>query len=207
MRRLVVLAIALGLSVPFSARAELYKYKKSDGTVVYTDNIGQLPAERREYYNKQREEREEKRRQLEQQIGKEELARREAEAQRAELERAQLAAEERERRMTEISTVLAEIQKKRAAREAGREVWKKKINDARDALAKKVTDFQALSERVSAIAIQPDYARFPGQAEDLEKMKEELAKLERDIDALVILVEETIPEQARKEGIPPGWLR
>lgn len=207
MRRLVVLAIALGLSVPLTARAELYKYKKADGTVVYTDNLGQLPAERREYYNKQREEREEKRRQLEQQIGKEELARREAEAQQKELERAQLAADERERRMSEISTVLAEIQRKRAAREAGREVWKKKINDARDALAKKVADFQSLSERANSIGIQPDYARLPGQNEELEKMKEELSKLERDIDALVTLIEETIPEQARKEGIPPGWLR
>jgi hypothetical protein len=207
MRRLVVFVIACGLLVPSVAAAELYKYKKADGTVVYTDNLAQLPPERREHYNKQREAREEKRRQLEQQIGKEELERREAEAKRQELARAELAESERAQRLAEINTVLAEIQKKRAGREAVREQWRQKMNQARDNLAKKLAEFQALSDKANAIAIQPDFSRLPGQNEELEKSKEKLAKLELEVDELVTLVEETIPEQARKEGIPPGWLR
>jgi hypothetical protein len=195
------------LSLPLSAAAEVYKYKKPDGTIVYTDNLNQLPADRREHYNKQREEREQKRAELERAIGKEELERRENEAKRVELERAQLAEAERQERMRAIDVVLADIQKRRSAREASREVWRQKMKTAREALEKKLAEFQALSEKANAISIQPDFARLPGQNEDLEKTKEALEKLEKEIDVLVEQVDVIIPDEARKAGIPPGWLR
>jgi hypothetical protein len=208
MRRLALVStFVLFAGLPLTAAAELYKYKKPDGTVVYTDNLGQLPAERREHYNKQREQREEKRRELEQQIGKEELARREAEAERIELSRQQMEESERQERTLRIETTLLEIQKKRAQREATRDGWRQKMLQARAQLDKKLEEFKLASEKANSIGIQADFSRLPGQNEELENLRKELERLEREIDALVVLTEETIPEEARKAGIPPGWLR
>lgn len=190
-----------------SARAELFKYKKANGTVVYTDNLSQLPAERREFYNKQREEREAKKRELESQIGKEEVARREAEAKRVEIGKQEIAETERQSRMVAINAALDEIQKKRAQREASRDVWRQKMVAAREALAKKLAEFQAASDKYNSVAIKPDFSRLPGEGEDMQKAKDDMERLEKEVDALNTQVEETIPDQARKEGVPPGWLR
>lgn len=208
MRRVLFSALTIFFAfTALEARAELYKFKKPDGTVVYTDNLAQLPAEKREYYNRQKQEREQKRAELEKQIGKEELERREAETTRAALAQQEMAETERAERTRAIDTVLKEIQQKRAQREAARDVWKQKMRQAREQLDKKLQEHAIASERANSIGMQADFSRLPGQNEELENLKKDLERLENEIDALALQVDETIPEQARKEGVPPGWLR
>ncbi|MCK6552238.1 hypothetical protein L6R52_40785, partial [Myxococcota bacterium] len=187
--------------------ADVYKYKKSDGTVVYTDNLAELPPERREHYNKLKQAQEQKRAELERAIGKEELERREAEAKKAEVERAALEESERQARLRAIDAQLKSMQDKRKEREAVRESWAKRMRDARQLLDQKLAEFRATTEKFSALAMKPSHTLLPGEGEELEKLRKALENLEKDVDAAIELVDVTIPEEARKAGIPPGYLR
>ena len=40
-----------------------------------------------------------------------------------------------------------------------------------------------------------------------QKIEEEMQQVQREIDSARNEVENVIPEQARKAGVPPGWLR
>jgi hypothetical protein len=190
-----------------AAHAEVYKYKKKDGTIVYTDNIGELPPDRRAVYEKEKEQREQAHRELEQKLGKEEVARREAEAKKKELERAQMDEKERAQRMAAIDATLKEIQAKSGARAAGRDQWRKRISDARQKLDATLASFRAKQDEASAISIKPSYSWLPGEGEKLEQLKKELDVLEKQIDGLIDEIDNRIPEEARKAGIPPGYLR
>lgn len=200
------LALAFVLVSP-AALAEIYKYKKPNGQVIYTDNLADLPPERRDFYAKRKAERDLERREEEQRVGKEELERREAEAKRAELERASIADQERADRLRLIDLQLEAIKKKRLEREASREAWTQRMKAARDLLAKRLADFRAVQERHDAIAIKPSLTFLPGEAEELEKLRLEKERLEKEVDQSIEEVEVTIPEEARKAGIPPGYVR
>jgi hypothetical protein len=189
------------------AKADLYKYKKKDGTVVYTDNLGQLPPDRRDFYNKQREEREAKRQQLERELGKDEVARREAEAQKAALARAEMEEQERQQRLAAIDAVLEEIKRKSKDRDASREAWRQRMRAAQEKLQKLLAEFNAASTKYNELAIKPSFTLLPGQSEELETAKKDMERLEQEVDAAIEEVEVTIPEEARKAGIPPGFLR
>jgi len=201
---LVPLALAL---LPLSARADIYKYKNKSGAIIYTDNLGQLPPEAREFYNKQREEREEKRRQLEKAIGRDELERRETEAKRAEIEREKLEEAERARRLQAIDAQLKVWQAKDRERESSKSKWQMRMKNARDKLEKMLADFKKASEEYNSIAIKASFTLLPGEAEAMENAKKQMDALEGEIDKAILEVEVTIPEEARKAGIPPGWIR
>jgi uncharacterized protein DUF4124 len=208
MRRSIPIAIIAGsLSLGSPAGAEIYKYKNKNGTVIYTDNLAQLPPEMREFYNKQREEREEKRRQLEKAVGREELERREAEAKKAELQRAQLEEAERQRRIAAIDAQLKLYQAKDKERESQKTMWQRRMKTAKDRLEKELADYKKVSEEYENIAIKPSFTLLPGEAEAMEKAKEQMMQLEAAIDKDVLEIEVTIPEEARKAGVPPGWIR
>ena len=70
LRRLTGIAVTTLFLLPGLAEAEIYKYTKKDGSVVYTDKLSQLPRERRAYYLRQQKAQEEERRKLEARIGK-----------------------------------------------------------------------------------------------------------------------------------------
>lgn len=207
MRAAVLLPLTLGLVFAAgSARADIYKFQKPDGTVVYTDNLAQLPPDKREYYNKLREEREEKRREAERTLGKEEVQRREAEAQKAALEQARMEEAERQKRLSAIDETLKVIQQKTKDREANRETWRKRMQDAVARQVELLKQFNALQERVSQLVLK-SYTLLPGEAEELEKSRKQLGELEKAIDQQIEEVEVRIPDEARKAGIPPGYLR
>lgn len=190
-----------------SARAELYKWTKPGGLVVYTDNLSQLPPDVRAYYAKIQEARDAKRKELERTLGKEELERRDAEAKREELAKQALAEDERARRMAGLDAALAQIAKRRADREAAKKAWQERIQRAQRDLDKKLSEFREMSEAWSRLAIQPSHTLLPGQSDERDQLKARLEKLEKEVDALVVEIEETIPDEARKAGVPPGWLR
>jgi hypothetical protein len=205
--RLTGVLLAFLFVLPAVGRAEVYKYKKPNGSVVYTDNLAQLPPDRREFYNKQREEREEKRRQLEKAIGKEELERREAEAKRAEIERAKLDEADRQRRLQAIDQQLKVYQQKDKDKEASKTAWQQRMQQAKQTLDQALADMKQATEEYESIGVKASYTLLPGESEKMEQAKKRMDELERRIDALVLEVEVTIPEEARKAGIPPGWLR
>ncbi len=203
-RILVLGAVFLG---PTDAAADVYKYTRPDGTVVYTDNLSQLPKARRAHYNRLRAEREAKRRRLERSVGKEKLARQEAKKKKEALKKAKMSEAERLRKMRELDKLLASLRAKRKIKEEERSEWQKRMKDARARLKERMDTFKKKQEKYKRLATAVGYALLPGQAEEKEKLKKELKALEGEIDALIEETEVTIPEEARKAGVPPGWIR
>lgn len=200
------LALA-GLGAAGPAEAQIYKYTQGDGTVVYTDKLSDLPAAKRAHYNRQEEAAKKRREALVNMLGKEEVEKREAEAERARVQRADMAEAERKRRLDALDNQLELIRKRNADRDKVKEKWQKRIKQAKAKLQEKLQAFRKTQESYRALATKASYTLLPGQAKKRDDLKGQLTALEGEIDALVREIYVTIPDEARKAGIPPGWLR
>lgn len=209
MRRLLpaVLAVGFGLGLATTAEAKIYKYTKADGTVIYTDKLSDLPNARRAYYNKQEQEAAERQKARENQFGKEELKRRAAEAERAKLMKAQMEEQERSRRLAALDETLKSIERSKAKRGANKAAWQKRIKDARARLQENLQSFRKTQDAYNALAMKAGFTLFPGQAEEKERLRKQVTELEAKVDASIHEVYVTIPEEARKAGALPGWIR
>ena len=88
--------------------------------------------------------------------------------------------------------------------------WKKRITDARERLRRSEAFLEAMQTRVNSLT-SDFYARDdPAQRnviwsqrtaalEEMERLTQEIADLKKSIT--------DIEEEARREGVPPGWLR
>ncbi len=199
---------AFGLSlVASSASAQVYKFKKKDGSIVYTDSLAQLPADRRAYYNNLEREREERLQKIEKARGKQDV---EADRMKAERERilaAKIEEEERQRRVQAIDAQLERIRERRGQQNATEQTWRERIKKARSRLQEALAEFDKVQQEYNAIAIKGGYGLLPGQAKQMEEAKKKMDGLEQEIDALNTELTVTIPEEARKASVPPGWLR
>lgn len=189
------------------AEAQVYKYKKKDGTVVYTDDLGELPPARRAYYNQRAEqaaEREARKRAL---LTPEQRRAAELEAQRAQIIAAELEEAQRRKRLAEIDEAIRAFrasEKKEANQLA---YWLEKKSKAEAELDEALEAFRAAQKEWAALAIKPRFSMFPGQAARLAELEKALPKLEAEVDAANLYLTETLPEQARQAGLPPGWRR
>jgi hypothetical protein len=96
------------------------------------------------------------------------------------------------------------------AGDQGEALWRGKITQAREALRRNEVFLQALHTRVNSLAT--DYF---GRDDPYQKMKladerqqaiQEMEKVKADVEASKKQVAD-IEEEARKAGVPPGWLR
>jgi len=203
MRFALVLAFLLGGSA--EAAAEIFKYVEADGTVVYTDSLAQLPKERRIHYNKLLAEREKEAKKVRQEVAKDKEAQREAEAERARL-RAEADARNAAR-LKAIDETIARLRAKNEARRQEREKWQARMAAVEKKLDEKLATFAKVQEEYKGLATKADYALFPGGRQKKLQLKDQLDELEQEIDGLIHELQVEIPEEARKAGIPPGWVR
>ena len=201
------LLVVVGLTYADDAEAQIFKFKKKDGTIVYTDSLAQLPPKRRAYYNKKLQEREEKKQEQIRRLGKEEYERREKEKQLAALKEKQMDEEERQRRVAALNRVLSEMRQKVAKREAHKKEWQEKMAKAKKEVQRLLGEFNETQEKYKNLATKASFSLLPGQAQEMEKLRQKLPELEAQLDAAIEHLEFELPEQARKAGIPPGWLR
>lgn len=96
------------------------------------------------------------------------------------------------------------------AGDQGEALWRGKITQAREALRRNEVFLQALQTRVNALATD-----YYGRDDPYQKMKlagerdqsiQEMEKVKADIEASKKQVAD-IEEEARRAGVPPGWLR
>ena len=96
------------------------------------------------------------------------------------------------------------------AGDQGEALWRGKITQAREALRRNEVFLQALQTRVNSLATD-----YYGRDDPYQKMKlagereqsiQEMEKVKADIEASKKQVAD-IEEEARKAGVPPGWLR
>jgi chromosome segregation ATPase len=207
MRRLMFFLALSSLALPSAAFADLFKYTKKDGSVVYTENLAEVPADRREFYQQRIAEREAERRALESSVGKEELERREAEAERARIERQAADDAERAQRLAQLDAQLRAYAEKHKKLDASKSQWQGRMRSAKAKLAQLLKEFQDTQAKHGSLAFRASHTLLPGQAEQQEQLAAKLKDLEQQIDAMIVEVEETIPDEARKAGVPPGWIR
>jgi hypothetical protein len=89
--------------------------------------------------------------------------------------------------------------------------WQRRMRDAKQQLAAAEDRYRQLSQRKSDMASQwgSAGAALPPQdvLDQIAQIDRDLEKAKSDINDAKNMVEVTIPDEARKAGIPPGWLR
>lgn len=88
--------------------------------------------------------------------------------------------------------------------------WRKKITDARESLRRNEAFLEALQSRVNALSTDFVNRDDPYQrariADDRQKALAEMDRLKADVELGKKQIDD-IEEEARKAGVPPGWLR
>jgi hypothetical protein len=88
--------------------------------------------------------------------------------------------------------------------------WRKRITEARDQLRRSTIFREALQSRINGLTTDFVARDDPHQRAQVAKQRQdsiaELERVNRDIEAGTALVAQ-IEEEARRAGVPPGWLR
>ena len=88
--------------------------------------------------------------------------------------------------------------------------WRKRISEARESLRRNEAFLEALQSRVNALSTDFVNRDDPYQrariADDRQKALAEMDRLKADIELGKKHIDD-IEEEARKAGVPPGWLR
>ena len=89
--------------------------------------------------------------------------------------------------------------------------WQRRMRDAKQRLADAEDRYRNLNQRKADIASQwgSSGAALPPQdaLDQMAQIDRDLEKAKSDITDARNMVEVTIPDEARRAGIPPGWLR
>ncbi|HET7318822.1 MAG TPA: DUF4124 domain-containing protein [Nitrospirota bacterium] len=87
--------------------------------------------------------------------------------------------------------------------------WQRRMIDAKQRLAAAEQRYRELEQRRATLLGQwgtPAYAP-PAARIEAEKLEGDMQNVQKEIDNARNEVEVVIPEEARKAGVPPGWLR
>ena len=89
--------------------------------------------------------------------------------------------------------------------------WRSRMTQARDGLSRNETFLQALQSRLNSLTndFRNGAGNFPQQAQintDREKALKDMERVKADVELSRKQIAD-IEEEARKAGVPPGWLR
>jgi hypothetical protein len=92
---------------------------------------------------------------------------------------------------------------------ASKAAWQKRIRDWKERLADAQKRYQDLDQkRLEALGMWggPASGHLEGRVE-ADRIAQDMKEVQLDIDEARDMIENVIPEEARKAGVPPGWLR
>ncbi len=87
--------------------------------------------------------------------------------------------------------------------------WQKRLQAWKNRLADAQARYQRLDKKRQEALGQwggPASGHLEGRAE-AERIQQDMAGVQKEIDEAKDMIEKVIPEEARRAGIPPGWLR
>jgi hypothetical protein len=96
-----------------------------------------------------------------------------------------------------------------AADASAKAAWQQRMRNARQRLASAETRYQQLAQRRDELLGSwggPASGQLAGRAE-ADRIEQEMKDVQKEIDQAQNDLDVVIPENARKAGIPPGWLR
>jgi chromosome segregation ATPase len=114
-----------------------------------------------------------------------------------------------ERRMGQQAPAAPSSTNTRQRDDARKAQWQRRMREARQQLADAERRYQELEQqRKEALesAGSPATGRRQGRVE-AERIEQEMQRVRQDIEAARTRLEVDLPEEARKAGVPPGWLR
>jgi len=88
--------------------------------------------------------------------------------------------------------------------------WQQRMYDARQRMADAEARIRSASEKLKVLQQKSGYGLYgytPEAQAEVARLEEEIARAQTELDYARDQVENVIPEQARKAGVPPGWLR
>jgi hypothetical protein len=92
----------------------------------------------------------------------------------------------------------------------GEAAWRNRITQAREALRRNEVFLEAMQTRVNSLTVDSQSRSDPLQRaklrDDRDKAVDEMARVKADIEQSRKQIGD-IEEEARKAGVPPGWLR
>jgi|SRR3990172_8370818 len=93
--------------------------------------------------------------------------------------------------------------------EAGKEEWRLKIRDWKERLANAQKRYKALEEERSAIIMTGGAMTYapPAYRVRAAELEEEMNQVQKEIEEARNMIDVVIPDEARRAGVPPGWLR
>ena len=90
------------------------------------------------------------------------------------------------------------------------EFWRARITAAREALSRNELFLEALQNRVDGLRVDFTARDDPYQREEIAALRRdamaEMERVQREIDGQTQAIAD-IEEEARRAGVPPGWLR
>ena len=92
---------------------------------------------------------------------------------------------------------------------ASKAIWQKRLRDWKKRLAEAQDRYRDLDQkRLDALGMWggPASGHLEGRVE-ADRIQQEMNSVQLEIEEARNMVENVIPEEARKAGIPPGWLR
>lgn len=190
-----LIATALVLASATPALAQVYRYKKPDGTVVFTDNLAELPPARRAYYNRRAQEAKERLEKI--RAAQTPAERREAERE-ADAARAKQEAEAevvRRKRLAAIQRLVTRIRADEEKRAQTAAYWAEREAEAKKALDEAVDAYEAAKTEWEGLAMKAGFALFPGQAERKKELQDKLPELAAEVEAANTYLYETLPEE------------
>ena len=177
---------------PSPGRAEVYKYVDKKGTVHYTDDPDQLPEPQRSKAL----------RELEEKIKKEQERRRKLKEQGIEVPHEKLPPAPRP-----VPSGPHPAAKRLEKRKASRKAWEEKADKARERvlkLEKKCTELETKRDLDNRDRLT---GARPGANQRYQKSLAAYRHCQKELESARKYLEVTLPEQARKSGVPPGWIR
>jgi hypothetical protein len=185
-------SVLLFWAAPEPARAEIYKWVDKKGRVHYTDNPDQLPEPQRSKVLRELEEKLRKERERREKLRKQGIEVPE--------ERLPPPPPPPDNRPHPATNRLEQ-------RQADKKKWKALGKQARDQVAlleNKCKELQNERDRDSRDSLT--HAR-PGAGQRYQKSQAAYQRCQKDLEKARHYLEVQLPEEARRKGIPPGWIR
>jgi hypothetical protein len=201
---IVIFSIVLGVGIlvaPTKGRAEVYQYVDKNGTVHYTDRIEDLPEPYRskawkEYLEKQ----EQKKKTAPQPSG-----------QSGGLEPLPDVSHDRippqNTSSSDTSGSSSDTYMPSVPKGPDKSLWQGKAEQAKKRVEELEQRCQDLEKQRGQNAQNNLLFSRPMDREAAQKSTAESSKCQEDLKAARRYLDEDLPEEARKAGVPPGWLR
>ncbi|MBX2810339.1 MAG: hypothetical protein KTR25_00955 [Myxococcales bacterium] len=190
-----------------SAQGQIYSYTLPDGSIAYTDSLDRLPPKRRAFYNRQRAEQATRQTRVQQNQTPAQRRATKRHAQRAKAAKKKQQQRRRQARQAAMQLALQQARQQTSKETQERAYWQEKKAHAKQQLDRAHNAYKVVHKEWQAIAIRAQFSLFPGEPTKRVELEKQLHRLKKEISEAQKYLSVTLPSEARKAGVPPGYLR